>query len=340
MSVGLTQLGFSGLDAPVGSHIAYTYTPQTKREDHLLDFISTGLKNQEKCVAAVSEYTSEFWRRGLKARGLDPDHLPKGQLDILTLERLTCGSAANSMRAALDLLATSISDSQSEGSKMRVCGSFDGLLYDRGALTRFVAAEGSMNKALSGKNVTVLCCFPEETLHPLFHQAMLQSHSLITDGNKIGNVADIFAERVENDLASFIGRVHEFGTHRKDRSHVRLHDDTPVLHCSDELDLSTGGQMEEQAMWAIRVGHRRLVIDLSETSFIDASSIGGMFRMREALSEAGGKLSIYDPQDHPRKIFQLIHLSDFVPIFTTLDEALSSVNPNARKRVPTSPHEE
>jgi anti-anti-sigma factor len=67
------------------------------------------------------------------------------------------------------------------------------------------------------------------------------------------------------------------------RIEVRVDDDVPVLVLIGEFDLAARDLLQEQLRTLQADGHRRIVLDLSRTQFVDSSAIGAV-----ALAHRGG----------------------------------------------------
>ena len=132
-------------------------------------------------------------------------------------------------------------------------------------------------------------------------------------------------EERQNCRQSIMEQLHDASTWDSPFARLSFHGDTPIVHTGEELDIYTGLVFEDLANLLIREGHRELVIDLTSTRFIDASSIGGLLRIALSLEQNCGRLTILDPSDPPRKVFRLVGLKDRIPIYTQLDGALRSL---------------
>lgn len=56
------------------------------------------------------------------------------------------------------------------------------------------------------------------------------------------------------------------------------------------------------------------VIDLSDLEFIDSAGLGMLLLLREAMVEAGGRLSMRHPQGQVKRLFAASQFSTLVPI--------------------------
>ena len=325
--MGRVPLGFAGLDAPQGSHIAFASESEINRQDSLFGFISAGLRNDEKCIAAVSEYTPDFWTNGLRAHGIEPEAIPYGQLDILTAGRLFNAPISESIRMLPDMLSKYIEDSFNNGwQSVRVCASFTHLYHHKQTLKDLLLADSKINDLTGDRPITFLCAFNKSKLHPLLLKTSLKCHRLVTDGTFLnGNDDYLEPDQLDDCLPDLMEELDKAGALKPPFTVLDFHGDIPIISTGDELDFCTTPGFEELASWIVSVNHKELVVDLSGTSFMDAGSISALLRIARALEDRGGRLAIYDPLNPTRRIFQIVKLHDYIPVRRSLDEAVEMV---------------
>jgi anti-anti-sigma factor len=76
-------------------------------------------------------------------------------------------------------------------------------------------------------------------------------------------------------------------------------------------------------------GARDLVVDLAELTFIDSSGISVLVSTARAAASDGGMLVVASPASHVRRVFEIVNLSELMPVEVGLDEALQRI---ARER--------
>jgi anti-sigma B factor antagonist len=114
-----------------------------------------------------------------------------------------------------------------------------------------------------------------------------------------------------------------FGIIRRD-----LDERTSVIAVEGELDLATAPRLKWALIDAIDEGRRRLVLDLSHTSFMDSTALGVLVAFNRGL-DADARLAIACAQAKVLTIFELSGMDGAFPIFHTLEEALAQVGGNA-----------
>lgn len=93
------------------------------------------------------------------------------------------------------------------------------------------------------------------------------------------------------------------------------------VRASGELDMSTAPRMAEAISDAGRVGAvAKVVLDLSEVSFLDSSAIGAIVGSGLELKEAGGRLSIGPRSEIVAKILEITGLTGSSESFDVLPQ--------------------
>ncbi len=77
---------------PGGTHIAFPYATEEERASLLFAYVKAGIDHGEKCIAAVIEYTRDYWLRGLRDAGIAPEPLLGGQLLIFDAADILSGA--------------------------------------------------------------------------------------------------------------------------------------------------------------------------------------------------------------------------------------------------------
>ncbi len=64
------------------------------------------------------------------------------------------------------------------------------------------------------------------------------------------------------------------------------------LRISGELDLNAAPQLKAELIQLIEEGHRDIVVDLTETTFLDSTALGALAGRFRDLKSKGGSLSV------------------------------------------------
>jgi anti-anti-sigma factor len=99
-----------------------------------------------------------------------------------------------------------------------------------------------------------------------------------------------------------------------------------VVAVQGEHDLSTLSQLDEAISQVFAAGSR-MVIDLTETSFIDSSILGGLLRARERANQQSSDdlVVVAQPGTMPRRVIDMLGLCACLPIFDTRQAALAAI---------------
>ena len=89
-----------------------------------------------------------------------------------------------------------------------------------------------------------------------------------------------------------------------------------------EIDLATAPDLKGALGDAIDGGGRRVLVDLSEATFIDSTTLGVLMGAVKRLRPLGGELAIACVDVNIRKIFELTLLDRIFAIFDTPAEGI------------------
>jgi anti-sigma B factor antagonist len=103
-------------------------------------------------------------------------------------------------------------------------------------------------------------------------------------------------------------------------------EDLAILVVGGEVDFEVSPQLKARMMRAIKAGRRRLVLDLSDVTFIDSTAIGVIAGAVEKLDEAGGgSLAIVCTHEKVMQIFEITGLDSVITVHPTREEALAAL---------------
>ena len=109
---------------------------------------------------------------------------------------------------------------------------------------------------------------------------------------------------------------------------------TWLVHSRGELDLDTGPLFERELLSAIQAGAMRIVVDLTETTFIDSAALNALINARAQLQQANGERSqardreicIVSSARNVTNVFTITSLDEVFPIYPTAEHALGAGN--------------
>ena len=105
----------------------------------------------------------------------------------------------------------------------------------------------------------------------------------------------------------------------------QLDDKSYVIALAGEVDLYTAPEFKQQLLEVIDQGGRDVVVDLSDTTFIDSTTLGVLVGGVKRLRTNEGQLSLVCSDRNITKIFEITGLDRVFTIYGTRDEALSAI---------------
>jgi anti-sigma B factor antagonist len=104
----------------------------------------------------------------------------------------------------------------------------------------------------------------------------------------------------------------------------KVDEETHVVSVTGEIDLFTAPEFKQRMSELIDAGRSRLVVDLSETTFIDSSSLGVLIGAHRRLKLRGGELLVVCSNEAIAKTFKITGLEGVFTLADSVDEALSA----------------
>jgi anti-sigma B factor antagonist len=103
-------------------------------------------------------------------------------------------------------------------------------------------------------------------------------------------------------------------------------EDLAILVVGGEVDFEVSPQLKARMTKTIKAGRRRLVLDLSDVTFIDSTAIGVIAGAVEKLDEAGGgSLAIVCTHEKVMQIFEITGLDSVITVHPSREEALAAL---------------
>jgi len=95
-----------------------------------------------------------------------------------------------------------------------------------------------------------------------------------------------------------------------------------VVAVRGEVDLFTAPEFKQRVMAPIGAGVDHVIVDLTETTFIDSSSLGVLIGAHRRLKSRGGRLAVACSTDAIVKTFRITGLDGVFTIVDSVDAAL------------------
>jgi len=99
-----------------------------------------------------------------------------------------------------------------------------------------------------------------------------------------------------------------------------------VIALSGEVDLYTAPEFKQQLLDVIGKGAKSVVVDFSNTTFIDSTTLGVLVGGVKRLRVNDGQLSLVCSDRNITKIFEITGLDRVFTIHPTREEALSKLS--------------
>lgn len=101
-----------------------------------------------------------------------------------------------------------------------------------------------------------------------------------------------------------------------------LGDEGHLVSVAGEIDLFTAPEFKQRIGAPIDAGAVRLVVDLSQTTFVDSSSLGVLIGAHRRLRRRGGSMTVVTDNDAIVKTFRITGLDGVFTLVATLQDAL------------------
>jgi anti-sigma B factor antagonist len=109
-------------------------------------------------------------------------------------------------------------------------------------------------------------------------------------------------------------------------------EDLMIIKLQGEVDLYAAPELKDHVNRAIEAGKTKLVLDLSETTFIDSTTLGILVSGMKRLRPRGGMLAVLCPDPTMARIFDITGLNRMFSVHDTLEAALTALDATPRAR--------
>jgi anti-sigma B factor antagonist len=105
----------------------------------------------------------------------------------------------------------------------------------------------------------------------------------------------------------------------------KVGDGAYVIALAGEVDLYTAPEFKQQLLDVIGQGGKEVVVDFSDTTFIDSTTLGVLVGGVKRLRSNDGQLSLVCSDRNITKIFEITGLDRVFTIYPTRQEAISAL---------------
>jgi anti-sigma B factor antagonist len=96
-----------------------------------------------------------------------------------------------------------------------------------------------------------------------------------------------------------------------------------VVVLGGEVDLYTAPELKQELHRLVAEGATRLVVDMSETTFIDSTTLGVLLSVVKRVRPDGGAVVLVCPDRNVRRIFEITLLDRVFAIVDTREEGFA-----------------
>jgi anti-sigma B factor antagonist len=108
---------------------------------------------------------------------------------------------------------------------------------------------------------------------------------------------------------------------------VRVSAKAYVLEVDGELDLYTAPRLSSQVGEIIALGATSLVVDLTETTFVDSTALHILLDAKKRIRAEGGDLVVVCPSPHVRRIFEVTGVDGLLQLCRSVEVANEMLSP-------------
>lgn len=99
-----------------------------------------------------------------------------------------------------------------------------------------------------------------------------------------------------------------------------------VVAVRGEIDLFTAPELKQALGEAIEAGRTKIVVDLSETTFLDSTALGVLIGTVKRLRSRDGRLTIVNTDPNIAKTFEITGLDQIFTIRSSRDDAVAALD--------------
>ena len=111
-----------------------------------------------------------------------------------------------------------------------------------------------------------------------------------------------------------------------------LHGDLMLIKLQGEVDLYAAPDLKDHVNNAIEGGKTLLILDLSDATFIDSTTLGILVSGMKRLRPRGGRLAVLCPDPTMAKIFDITGLNRMFSVHETREDAIAALEQSPRTR--------
>jgi anti-anti-sigma factor len=95
-----------------------------------------------------------------------------------------------------------------------------------------------------------------------------------------------------------------------------------IFHMNGVMNHPQGSRYFKQQFLLAMAQYKKILLDLEELTFFDSLSVSVVLNMNKLIKETGGAMKICSPNYIVADLFNTLNISQIIPIYTTVTEAL------------------
>jgi anti-anti-sigma factor len=98
--------------------------------------------------------------------------------------------------------------------------------------------------------------------------------------------------------------------------------DVSIFHMNGVMNHPQGSRYFKQQFLLAMAQYKKILLDLEELTFFDSLSVSVVLNMNKLIKETGGAMKICSPNYIVADLFNTLNISQIIPIYNTVTEAL------------------
>lgn len=96
-----------------------------------------------------------------------------------------------------------------------------------------------------------------------------------------------------------------------------------IIRIDGEVIFENSNKIKEKAKNIIKENDiQSLIIDLTDTTYLDSSGIGAILSLFKFMRDRSGKLLITNPNDKVKRVFEVTKLNQILDIYADIEKAI------------------
>ena len=97
-----------------------------------------------------------------------------------------------------------------------------------------------------------------------------------------------------------------------------------IFKLNGRLDSNTSQGFEKKVFQAITDGSKNMIVDFKDLDYISSAGLRVILKSTKSLKREEGQIMLCAMQDYVKEVFEIAGFDSFLPIVTTMDEALNA----------------